>query len=295
MQENSKAVMNYGREIELPKTLYHYTSLEGFLGVLDHRTQARFLSTRCDFLNDSEEFTAGCNLALDYLGTLDSHIASLVRKRLNRDDPELPRPWVLSFSTKRDATQMWMTYTKKEGGFAIGVDSSRLVKDLETYYEKCRFDDDAKEDGMFASLGAYLGKCIYIKKGDACNPEFTAMLDYVFQRDMKPEDYMSERYLKYCARHILRIVALVKRDDYKFENEWRLVQMFDAETAAEWMKFVGDKPRMSYHRCIKQDTVKEVVVSPNGSKDKFKIIANLIKRKHGYRYSVSPSDSSYVG
>ena len=295
----------------LPKRLYHYTSIDAFTEIVNSKKENRFLCTNFRFLNDINEFRKGCRLAgawlEKYWGVCESIKAKVLAEidRCVDEDQCYFDPWILSFSTERDATALWMSYTDRQrGGVAIGVSRDRLSRDIESLDRKVKRGMREEDFGQ-AIGGAALLPCIYLDEtlfgsGDTI---FEKALSYIFcEREsfycLARQD--ADKYAVCCARQVVRLAALVKGSDYAFENEWRIVftpmaQKIGNKELFSRMVVCGGKPRISICRHLNNNIIDEVLVSPHGNSERVALLASMVKQTRGYRYNVSASNSSFVG
>lgn len=130
---------------EIPETLYHYTSAQGLLGIIESRT-LRATDTR--YLNDVHELTYGSATIVDELyraaNTLDPHnndgplvgpkakatelriAAQTVERGGLFERNELGDAYVTCFCDDSDQLGQWRGYGSDGGGFAIGFQGSAL-------------------------------------------------------------------------------------------------------------------------------------------------------------------------
>jgi len=126
-----------------PEILYHYTTQQGLLGILQSET---LWLTNLRYLNDSSEFIYPINLAKQYLedrikllettGFLSgpSALGSSSNNRnlyehLNILDNFNAIPlYICSFSREGDQLGQWRGYCNNESGFSIGFDYKKLNK-----------------------------------------------------------------------------------------------------------------------------------------------------------------------
>ena len=294
---------------KMPKVLYHYTTPDAFVEIVGHRDGVRFMCTNYRFLNDGSEFVDGYEMALRWMKErgCESSVFENIRKatgKVDRIEDWLSTPWILSLCGNGDSVAHWMAYTdRSKGGFAIGVDSEML--------ENCVREADATIKGsgpvglsnqaMPEPIGGmFVAPCLYYRKGAKDLPSaFTRGLEHVFSRDRLFGRDQGDKYAVHCLRHVLRLSALLKRDDYKFENEWRVVFVpMRKETGLFGnIRIISGKARVSLRKTLdRQRTrriVKEVVVAPHGGADKNEMIANLVKLTDGGSFKVNRSASSY--
>ena len=103
------------------RKLYHYTSLEGFQGIVESKG---FWASDSRFLNDAEELRHG----IDLTASVISHLTGRLRERRFAVvlqavrsallEPLAAWPLIACFSTVRDSLEQWRGY---RGGVCIGV------------------------------------------------------------------------------------------------------------------------------------------------------------------------------
>lgn len=116
-----------------PKVLYHYTSLEGFMGIINSRA---VWMTEFAYLNDRKEVSHGLELLLETVN-------SILKSEQNTDVRDLLTTWseslaetpnrvcITSFSTDADSLSQWRAYGPIAVGFpvrplSLHVDQARL-------------------------------------------------------------------------------------------------------------------------------------------------------------------------
>lgn len=102
----------------LPATVYHYTSLEGFIGIVSNRS---VWMTEFAYLNDRREVRYGLDLVLETVNALletesDEHVRNLLSTWKGQLGSERKRIYITSFSGEDDSLSQWRAY----GPIAIG-------------------------------------------------------------------------------------------------------------------------------------------------------------------------------
>lgn len=107
-------------------TIYHYTSMNGFKGIIDNR---RFWISDFKYLNDSTEMFHTLVLLKKVIERRPKHISSneLVHEFESTINEGI-NFFVLSFSTSSDNLSLWYNYADNEG-VAIGFDLN-LIKNM---------------------------------------------------------------------------------------------------------------------------------------------------------------------
>lgn len=130
--------------------LYHYTSLQGLIGILN--TQSLWAS-HCEFLNDSQEYfeaidylkqqTSALWMEDDYL----SPIAWMMRDVL--EELKNSEIYTTSFSENADLLSQWRGYCDQGIGVCIGFNKS-LIKEFcikNSYeFEKCLYQNEQSKN-----------------------------------------------------------------------------------------------------------------------------------------------------
>lgn len=298
-----------------PEMLYHYTSAAAFESIMSDQGGPRFLCTNYQFLNDTAEFEEGLSVIRQCVQKRegDKCVSDAVLKAL-KDCADINKwcfsPWVLSFSSERDSTIQWAAYSdRQKGGLAIGLDYQDLADKILTADSKLR-DQDRSQDGQSVA-GIFLAPCIYHNSSQ--RDQFTVRVNLLVDHILgKRESFWHLRgsdlpkYADYCARQLIKIAALIKRDDFAFENEWRVIltpgNVLGKRVNGCFGKvcLVGGKPRLSIRRSLGRKLVKEVVIGPHGDRLYNHAVARVLletmrfdgKRFH---YEINQSQSSYNG
>lgn len=295
-----------GRSI--PKILYHYTSPIGFSAIMnDENDGVRFMCTNYRFLNDDAEFNDGCECAIKWLKTHNTGRHDLAMQiiadieKCRAEDRYGYHPWILSFSAKQDAAVQWAAYTdRQKGGFSIGVDRDALDIKMQALDKEIKKGLRAKDYDK-AIGGASLLPCIYYDRHtDEDLAKFKEVLDYIFGTNeafhaLKDTD--ERKYATCCARQIIKLAVLLKRNDFEFEDEWRVVVTpVDVSNCFSGIKVRGDKPRISLRDHLKdRKIVKEVWIAPHGSKSWNLELARIVKEIKNDTFDLKSSESTYNG
>lgn len=134
-------------EDDLPEVLYHYTSAQGLLGILQSRV---LWATDTRYLNDDQELRYGSAILLDALNTAADVLdpdnsydpqdrakakatelrmaAEIIEHGAIFDSNELGDAYVACFCDDWDQLGQWRGYGANGGGFAVGFKASALVK-----------------------------------------------------------------------------------------------------------------------------------------------------------------------
>lgn len=113
-------------------TLFHYTSLNGFISIIE--TQS-FYCTNVNFLNDSKEFKYGVETILKAVENLTTNKNSSILEKI-KDNIELllkSDKYVTCFSKEGDSLSQWRAYGNDGKGISLGFKFSDLTGSFDKY------------------------------------------------------------------------------------------------------------------------------------------------------------------
>lgn len=111
----------------MSKILYHYTSFEAFINIIE---KEQLWASKIQYMSDSREFMHGLNLINKIYGKEESFF-----KYMKNADT-----FALSLSEKKDDLDQWRGYTANGHGLCIGFSEKILTEQLneETFFlNKC--------------------------------------------------------------------------------------------------------------------------------------------------------------
>jgi hypothetical protein len=116
---------------DTPELLYHYTDVTGLIGIC---SSASLWATNLRFMNDAKELSHAGQLMLEVLGRARARasepgqhsVIDAVEADLTAWDG-YPDFYSVSFSAAGDLLGQWRGYGASGGGYAIGLDPSRLL------------------------------------------------------------------------------------------------------------------------------------------------------------------------
>lgn len=193
----------FGLETNPTKELCHYTSQDGLIGILKHKSM---YATDAAYLNDSQEVVYAVSLAKRYFR--------------NRPSPQGRRPnlemlnildqteslvgeqpvYVASFSEEPDLLSQWRGYCSKGSGFALCVSPESMANIAEAHrwsLFKCIYDE-AHQVEVLRKMEEYAIDRFEIQK--------SLPLQVVF------------------GLTLLRFGTALKHPKFKEESEWRAIQ-----------------------------------------------------------------------
>jgi hypothetical protein len=138
-------------ELSKPRRLYHYTTAEGLLGIIESRT---LWATSIHYLNDSSEYRYAFSLARTTLvetpGGLSPVQVRALFSALEGDWKGLEDQsrFVTSFSEHKDQLSQWRAYGRPGGGISLGFDFETLAGIAKTSgfrLVRCEYDTKTQE------------------------------------------------------------------------------------------------------------------------------------------------------
>ena len=166
-------------EENLPDVLYHYTSIEGFKGIID--SKEIWATAANHLLNDPTEITHAKEIALEILRKRKSDFNSKgelynnCKSAIESSDRSKDFQCICSFSEEGDLLSQWRAYCPK-GGVSIGFSGERIENNIgdpciqdgicvenyyndyirESYIYKCIYDPDEQEKKIDELIGFLL-------------------------------------------------------------------------------------------------------------------------------------------
>lgn len=233
--------------VPIPETVWHYTTLAGFEGILSSGT---IWATEAHYTKDTAEFIHARTIAADFLERMNAYDEAMAyAKKAGIDMLALvfdqgvcsqskTEIFVASFSAARDLKSQWMEFADSGKGVNIGFDlravrppggSGSLVT-----FAPCVYTQEQKKELLELVLRrivdaiADLHRKTYSKQW-ASEQAFDWLCD---GRSWDPAAYLTrtqERFYQKLregyeetARDLLRLASHCKHEGYDQECEWRL-------------------------------------------------------------------------
>jgi hypothetical protein len=199
-----------------PKTLYHYTSQEGLLGIIKDRS---IRATDINFLNDSKEFSIGQELIEDVLKKskfnlgsiqIDESKNSLIDGLLKVLKSEIIKTYVCSFSEKKDELSQWRGYCSNDIGFSLGFNVCKMLectKSEKGILLQCQYKESNQREIIETVIETW--------------STYECSKKLLNQETIKSEDKKKCIHLLFLM--LFRIAPLLKHESFYEEAEWRLV------------------------------------------------------------------------
>ena len=232
-------------EQEVPLQLFHYTTKDGFLGIIKNK---QLWASHILYQNDYTEY----NLALDILKeTINNNTSVLeqcsidtsllldeMSKLLNKSI------YVISLSEEKDLLSQWRGYANSNPGFCIG-------------FRKYYLNDMIKTDNNIV-----IAKCIYdrAKQNSFMLELLVDSVGKIKNATMDPNFVLSSQ----IAFRLMNYAPLIKHEKFKEESEWRIIisnknhkdQNFDIRTGKSFF--------IPYYKLdfYKQEAIGDIIIGP---------------------------------
>ncbi|WP_407312507.1 DUF2971 domain-containing protein [Desulfosporosinus sp. SB140] len=223
-----------------PKKLYHYTTSQAFISILEHK---KIWVTNYRFLNDYKELILAIKLAHTHSKFDDSYKASL--DFLEREPFNLA---IFSLSQDKDLLSQWRSYCPG-GGYAIGFDFHKLEKIL-------------RKRGFTG-----LKRCIYDEK-----EQLKIIDNFAENLPLSPVSSSGSEHLIINIHKFLQEVGLlIKHNSFQEENEWRAISnnkspIFNSTNESKWKVREKDKRLIPFLEVDLKDEadfpICEIVIGP---------------------------------
>jgi len=244
------------------KELYHYTTKEGLLGILNNN---QIWGTHIDYLNDSTELSHGLHLANNELKQRYELAADNKEKeKITCLLDELDTHRVLNISVsclteERDLLSQWRAYGSGSGGYSIGFNVSNLIKlknlnnddlvKVEYGLEKqkqimSRFIDKSLIDDFNTESTRYMGESVKEDGTRCCN--FLALA--------VGGDFIKDLY---------SIAPCFKDPSFKEESEWKLISRIPPKDICFRTNQTMLVPYKNLDLGEKSDYLTSITIAPN--------------------------------
>lgn len=299
-------------DLRMPDVVYHYTSRDTAVAITDALIESitgngsdscGFAFSNYHFLNDKREYELGIDFALEWVSKFNGFPDGLKGQIIEQvtKQKESFAPYVLSFCQRQDSTSQWQIYTGKDGGYAIGLDVHKLKEEADRFVGSAT--SDAERQFFKKGTAAMFMPCIYWspETGGKARKKFNENLSEAlgrffdgitgYWRDGK-ENFPG--CASWCAMRILQFASFVKSNDFRHEEEWRLVlrpKMIEDKDA----RIIAGKPMVTPRALNLGMCIREIVVSPHGDKNRLKLLAEFQMAKAGISVPIVASRSSYSG
>ncbi len=237
----------------IPKQLWHYTSYEGFQGIVESKA---IFASDLRYLNDSQEFVHAKELALQLAEeaanvpgaehvqeTFKNAVKMALESGLLREDQL--QIMVASFSASPDQLSQWRGYSGGSSGVSISFDCTALRPPQEALtslvFAPCVYKDADKRALLKQALGHVLGVvnqwAVEVAAALQHNPKLLSTVTttikpsppHVVYPDPPAMIARITAAVKKTNYDLLRICPLLKHESFSEECEWRIALPISVE------------------------------------------------------------------
>lgn len=274
--------------------LYHYTSLEGLLGIIKSQS---IWASHSEYLNDSSEYKHSLDFAKEYAGIIHmeddylSGFAWVLNKALrNMQDSHI---YISSFSEVPDLLSQWRGYCPKGEGVCIGFNKELLEQyclDNKFIIEKCIYNHNKQQDKILELINQALSEFPklnltrkqYNKSSttEQCDFEIDSQLCFT-EGDGK--EVANEALTKLC-NSLQELAPYMKNQAFQEEAEWRIIAKdTDIDIDINFRTAVSHFIPYIVLPVIKayKEIISEIIIGPSANKARSISSIQLLLDKHG--------------
>ncbi|MEH6824747.1 MAG: DUF2971 domain-containing protein [Motiliproteus sp.] len=218
LEKISTKISNRNKITDVPDELYHYTSAEGIIGIIESDSM---WATDVSYLNDSSEVKHSLrvfeNIILDKEKEPLSDVAmEFLNQAKQNFNPFIGAftPYILCFCCDNDLLSQWRGYANSGGGYCIGLSGQAINRSSINNVDPRKFklipvvyDENRQYDEMKELLDDICNSLDKITHGISPSLGMAAILSCLCE-------------LKY---HLSTMLCTYKNNSFSEENEWRLI------------------------------------------------------------------------
>lgn len=208
-----------------PEMLYHYTSIDGLMGILSNKS---IWLTDYQYLNDMEEIEHGKSIVKNTANALlessiDQSTKDLLQKWIHGLEEIEERIFIASLSSDGDSLSQWRAY----GPVAVGF----KAEELSLHLNECHVRAVEYSEKTQASLAAF----------------FLNHLCQACPSDSADEDFERTRELYESTGRLVELLCFFKNSGFEDEKEYRVVHIEDLSVIDS---FKLERPKRRYRSDI---------------------------------------------
>lgn len=277
MEESTAERLENYLNSDFPETLYHYTDLNGFKGIIE---SSQIWFSNLYFLNDRSEYNLGFELIIKSLENYKAGFSILQSTAYFIDALEnallflkdKQPPYVLSLTANHDLLSQWRGYTQNGVGVNLGLDTKCFKKDKIKIF-KCIYDPEIQSkivneivtDSIFRFIGYTSGQGLFK------NTDYVDDLSIYDEAVTVAGTYFIDRTSLFCS--------LIKDINFSEEDEWRAL-LYNQDEPNFLCKSNYLKPFKMYNIKNINSIVNELWIGPNPEKELCRLSMEMLFNKH---------------
>jgi hypothetical protein len=255
----------------LPEILYHYTTQDGLLGILN---DSKIWATDILYLNDETEFKYSIGLMKERIKKIVKPISGQKAKKFLKHLLEPPKHlnefqiFVCSFSIDGKSLSQFRSYCPENNGFSIGFDYSQL--------------NNVTKNQNFRT---YLLPCFYEKSmiAELANETIDGIVSFL---KTEVDDDLNKAIGEYDSEFPI-LASILKHESFHDEREWRLFIFKKRPVASSEIQFRKGKSMLLPYITVdlqgttKLPPIKQIYVGPTPHQDlSTNSVKLLVQSKH---------------
>jgi len=273
--------------------LFHYTSLNGLLGIIDSNS---IWASHTDYLNGSteiqhalrllESFSRNIYMEDDYLSSFGWAVGQGIRNMVRATE------YICSFSREADLLSQWRGYCPKGSGVCLGFDE-KIIRDYCNangfVFSKCLYNENEQKEDIRKILNdcyqSFPKPLISRDEYNSLEVEKQCEYDACYREHLtiglgkKEADFAIEKLCK----EIQEYAPLIKDGGFYEENEWRVVV---SNPKGKISYRVVDSYLVPYMNISflenSKDALKKIVIGPNPNAQKCAASIKLALKSKGF-------------
>lgn len=264
------------KKLPPPGVIWHYTSID----VLDCFLRGEIAFSHCKFLNDDLELSYGRQLLSDiFNGLKDEEFKKFIGGQ--KVDELVADIYLFCLSRDGDNLYQWRSYTP-QGGIAVGFDRRKLYSAMHNGLLAQKWESIAEK------INGMLFACRY-------NDDFARRVVVSLNQAMKSHRGSCRDGCKGFGvffEKFMKVLLAQKNPSFREEQEERFLLIGFPRDKVE---LINGKPRIIVADPGISAAISCVRMSPHGNRAQNRLLVEIIRDKHGLKFPIVQSRSSFNG
>lgn len=284
--------------------LYHYTSIEGFLGIISSKN---LWASHCQYLNDASEYKHALSFAEEISSKIymnDDYNAGFgfILGKSIYSLPEDSEVFIASFSEEFDLLSQWRGYCPPNDGICIGFDKE-IIKEFcdknDFKLEKCIYEEKLQINKIHELVEKCYKSCpqhtITRDEYNLLNSKDCVDFEIDYHEKIKKFSDCNDVFTKF-NNALMEYAPLIKNSGFYEEKEWRIICK-SPNTTIDFRKGKGYLiPFINLDLLnFSKEIIKEIIIGPNVNERRCEeSIKILLERKGLVNVKIKHSTIPYI-
>lgn len=284
--------------------LYHYTSIEGFLGIISSKN---LWASHCQYLNDLSEYEHALNFAKKISSNIfmnDDYNAGFgfILGKSIYSLPEDSEVFIASFSEEFDLLSQWRGYCSPNDGICIGFDKE-IIKEFcvknNFKFEKCIYEEKLQIKKVHEIVEKCYNSCpqhsITRDEYNLLNSKDSVNFEMDYHEKIRKFSDCNDVFIKF-NNSLIEYAPLIKNSGFYEEKEWRIICK-SPNTTINFRKGKGYLiPFINLDLLnFSKEIIKEIIIGPNVNAGRCEeSIKMLLERKGLVNVKIKHSTIPYI-